>query len=125
MPAVAMEISALGTRVPTFFIRDMPASRQSRPASMSSTSTAAIVTHRVLMATVSPSTPLPAASSESAIALAGSASATRVAPANAGAVLRFIVHPPLGQERHEACPREARGPISRRSEPGAGDVYAV
>ncbi len=35
--ATAMPISAFGTSVPTFFIRDMPASSESSPASMKST----------------------------------------------------------------------------------------
>jgi hypothetical protein len=81
MAATAMEMRALGTSVPTFFMRDMPASRQRRPASMSSTSTALRVTQRVLIATLSPSTPLVAASSESAMAVAGSASTASTASA--------------------------------------------
>ena len=49
-----MPISAFGTSVPTFFIRDMPASSESRPASMNSTRTALMTTHRVLIGTDSP-----------------------------------------------------------------------
>src|ERR687894_1549994 len=85
-----MPISALGTRVPTFFIRDMPASSDSRPASMNRTSTEHTITQSVLIGTVSPSAPLLAASSESAVAVAGSASPASSAPAPARSSLDFI-----------------------------------
>ena len=57
---------------------------------MNSTRMALMTTHSVLIGTDSPSPPLFAASSESAIALAGSASAPRAAAATAGSSFRFI-----------------------------------
>ena len=119
-----MPISAFGTSVPTFFIRDMPASSESRPASMNSTRTALITTHRVLTGTDSPSTPLLAASSESAIAEAGSASPSSSPPAAAGSSLDFM-RSSSGTVTPEACPTGLPGPISRRSEPAWEMLYAV
>ena len=54
--------------VPTFLPREKPISSSAKPACMNSTRTAATITHIVLMGTVSPSTSLPTASSESAAA---------------------------------------------------------
>src|SRR5690349_7277703 len=85
-----MQMRALGTSVPTFFMRDMPASRHSRPASMSSTRTALRVTHSELMVALSDSTPFWAASRESAMAADGSASAPRTASAAGRANLHCI-----------------------------------
>src|SRR5829696_128897 len=119
-----MPMSAFGTSVPTFFIRDMPASSESSPASMKSTRIALTTTHRVLTGTDSPSTPWLAASSESAIAEAGSARPASSPPATTGSSLDFM-ESSSGTVTPEACPPEAPGPISRRSEPGPRVLYAV
>src|SRR5215218_10000030 len=67
----------------------MPASRQSRPASMNSTSTAAIVTHSVLITAESLKTPFSEASSESASAADGRTRVAALAPA-ASRMVRFV-----------------------------------
>ena len=71
-PAIEKFVRIFATTVPAFFARENPISRNAKPACMNTTSRAATITQIELIATLSASTPLLAASSVSACATAGS-----------------------------------------------------
>ena len=63
-----MFVITLATTVPAFFAREKPISRQAKPACMNRTSTAAMTTQSVFVATVSGSVPSMARWRSSAVA---------------------------------------------------------
>ena len=70
--AIEKLVRIFATTVPAFFAREKPISRKAKPACMKITSRAATITQIELIATLSASAPLFAASSVSALATAGS-----------------------------------------------------
>src|SRR5215212_10474842 len=94
-PIAAIEkfVRIFATTVPAFFARENPISRKAKPACIQITSRAATTTQIELIATLSGSAPLPAASSVSAYAAPGSAAQASAAPSSAAPVLLRISPP--------------------------------
>ena len=92
-PAIEKLVRIFATPVPAFFAREKPISRNAKPACMKITSSAATNTQIELIATLSGSTPLLAASSVSASATPGSAAQASAAPSSAAPVLLSISPP--------------------------------
>ena len=111
--AIEKFVRIFATTVPAFFPREKPISRKAKPACMKKTTIAATITHIELIATESGSTPLPAASNESAIAAAGASSVTpRPSPRARASVLRVMQSPPESGGARKSPRRRRGGPMS-------------